>query len=96
MCIRDSYSISAHNLNGSSGIVVANTTSNATIFTVENLLPGTTYELIVVAVSQGGNVMAESDPSDSIIDTTGVTGKCEWSSVVCMTCCQPLSGLVCT
>ena len=39
------------------------------------LLPGTTYELTVVAVSQGGDVVARGQPSDPIVDTTSVTGK---------------------
>ena len=51
------------------------TISNETFFNVTGLLPGTTYELTVVAVSQGGNVIARSQPSDPIIDTTGVTGQ---------------------
>ena len=38
------------------------------------LLPGTTYELTVVAVSQGGDVVAEGQASGPIINTTRVTG----------------------
>ena len=80
------YSISARDLNSTSAtdvVIVANTTNNDTFFTVENLLPGTTYELTVVAVSQGGNVIAESDPSDPVTDTTGVTGRCVSCIPVC-------------
>ena len=72
------YSIKASNLNatgGMDGIVITNTTTNSTFFNVTGLLPGTTYELNVVAVSQGGNIFAESQASDSILITTKVTGE---------------------
>ena len=69
------YLINAHNLNSTGGMVVANTTNNATFFNVTGLLPGTTYELTVVAVSQGGGIVAMSQASDPVIDTTGVTGQ---------------------
>ena len=46
----------------------------ATSYNVTGLLPGTTYELTVVAVSQGGNIIAEGQPSSPIVNTTGVTG----------------------
>ena len=49
--------------------VCITTSSNVT-----GLLPGTTYELTVMAVSQGGDVIARSQPSDPIVDTTSVTG----------------------
>ena len=39
------------------------------------LLPGTTYELTVVAVSQGWDVVAKSQPSNAVIITTKVSGK---------------------
>ena len=54
--------------------VTATTISNDTFYSVTGLLPGTTYELTVVAVSQGGDVVARSQPSDPIVDKTGVTG----------------------
>ena len=72
------YSIKARNLNatgGVNGIVVRNTTTNSTFFNVTGLLPGTTYELTVVAVSQGGDILAESQASDSLPIVTKVTGK---------------------
>ena len=56
-------------------IVVRNTTTNATFFTVTDLLPGTTYELTVVAVSQGGDIIAMSEPSGPETATTDVTGQ---------------------
>ena len=55
--------------------MTTNTITNETFYSVTGLLPGTTYELTVVAVSRGGNVVARSQPSDSIVDTTGVTGQ---------------------
>ena len=72
------YSISARNLNATGGvdeIVVRNTTTNATFLNVTGLLPGITYQLTVVAVSQGGDVFAMSERSDPQITTTNVTGQ---------------------
>ena len=72
------YSIRASNLNATGrldGIVVTNTTTNSTFFNVTGLLPGTTYELNVVAVSQGGHIFAESQASDALLITTKVTGE---------------------
>ena len=71
------YLIRACNLNNSaeSSKVTSNTISNETFYNVTGLLPGTTYELTVVAVSQGGNIIAEGQPSSPIVNTTGVTGK---------------------
>ena len=70
------YLIRACNLNSSaeSNKVTSNTISNETFYNVTGLLPGTTYELTVVAVSQGGDIVARSQPSDPIVDSTGVTG----------------------
>ena len=70
------YLIRACNVNSSAEIdkVTTTTISNETFINVTGLLPGTTYELTVVAVSQGGDVVARSQPSDPIVDTTGVTG----------------------
>ena len=71
------YLLRACNLNSSAETnkVTTTTISNETFYNVTGLLPGTTYELTVVAVSQGGNVIARSQPSDPITDTTGVTGQ---------------------
>ena len=58
-------------------VIAVNTLTNATFFNVTGLLPGTTYELTVVAVSQGGDVVATSEArirSNSVITTTGFTG----------------------
>ena len=68
------YLIDARSLNDTGRGLVTNTSINSTFFNVTGLLPGTTYELTVVAVSQGGDVVARSQPSDPIVDTTGVTG----------------------
>ena len=70
------YRISARNLNSTGGtdeVVVRNTSTNATFFIVTGLLPGTTYELTVVAVSQGGKILAISEPSDPVVVHTTVT-----------------------
>ena len=56
-------------------MIVRNTSSNATFLNVTGLLPGTTYELTVVAVSQGGDILAISKPSDPAVHTTNVTGQ---------------------
>ena len=72
------YTISAHNLNNTSGmddIVIRNTTNNSTLFNVTGLFPGTTYKLTVVAVSQGGDIIAKSQPSEPATHTTGLTGE---------------------
>ena len=72
------YTINARNLNSSGGnneLVVTNTSTNATFFNVTGLLPGTTYELTVVAVSQGGDVVATSEPSTSIVESTELSGE---------------------
>ena len=72
------YTINARNLNSSEGmdeLAVTNTSTNATFFNVTGLLPGTTYELTVVAVSQGGDVVATSEPSTSMVVTTELTGE---------------------
>ena len=68
------YLVNAQSLNSSVRVVVTNTTTNITTFNVTGLLPGTTYELTVVAVSQGGHVIARSQPSDPVTVTTAVTG----------------------
>ena len=56
------------------GALVVNATV-LTSFNMTDLLPGTTYELTVVAVSQGGNVIAKSQPSSSVTITTRFSGK---------------------
>ena len=58
------------------------------LFNVTGLLPGTTYELTVVAVSQGGNVVARSQSSNSLQITTTVTGN----STLCVHRCHVTCG----
>lgn len=72
------YLINTNNLNGTGGVddtLIRNTTIDIRVFNITGLLPGTTYELTVVAVSQGGNVAATSEPSDPVVHTTGLTGQ---------------------
>ena len=71
------YSISIWNLSSTdamASVVVVNTATNDTFLNVTGLLPGTTYELTVVAVSQVGDIVARSKASDPIIHTTNNTG----------------------
>ena len=72
------YVVNALNLNSTgvmSMVVTANTTTNATSFNVTGLLPGTTYEMAVVAASRGGDVIAKSLASDPVVDSTDITGQ---------------------
>ena len=59
---------------GKAGVLLT-TAGFVTSYNVTGLLPGTTYELTVVAVSQGGDVIAKSQPSSAIIITTNFSGK---------------------
>ena len=68
------YEIIAHPLDNSAGMVTVSTMSSVTIFNVTGLLPGITYQLTVVAVSEGGDVIAKSLESESVRATTEVTG----------------------
>ena len=72
------YLITAHNLNNNGELdTVANTTTHVTISSITGLLPGTTYELTVIAVSHGGDVMGKSEPSESVVaETATLTGEC--------------------
>ena len=72
------YTVSTRNLNstgGTDGIVTRNTTTNSTLFTLTGLLPGTAYEVTVMAVSQGGDVFAVGEPGEPMTGNTDVTGK---------------------
>ena len=68
------YQIIGREVNGV-GVVTVNTTNNATFFNVSGLLPATTYSFTVVAISEGGDVMAISEESPAFQDVTGITGK---------------------
>ena len=77
------YLISVNNLNGTGGMdntFIRNTTTDERDFNITGLLPGTTYQLIVVAVSQGGNIVATSEASESVTCTTGLTGLYYYNS----------------
>ena len=67
------YQIIAREVGGQ-GIVTENTTTNATVFNVTGLLPATFYSFTVVAISEGGDVIAVSQEGPAIEDTTGFTG----------------------
>ena len=71
------YTINAHDVNGAkaAAMIVRNTSTNGTFYNVTGLLPGTTYVLTVVTVSQGGDIFAVSEPSDQQTITTDVTGQ---------------------
>ena len=58
-------------------VIAVNTSTNATFFKVTGLLPGTTYELTVVAVSKGGDIVASSEAihSNSVKATTPFSGN---------------------
>ena len=51
-----------------------NTTTNATFFNITGLLPATTYSFTVVAISEGGDVIAMSQESPAIEYATKFTG----------------------
>jgi hypothetical protein len=79
--------ISANNLNSTAvcdSTTQVNTTTNAVLYNMTGLLPGTTYELTVVAVSQDiyRSEIAISQPSSSVVTTTGFTGTS--SLILCM------------
>ena len=54
-------------------IVTIKTDTNVTSFNVTGLLPGTIYELTVVAVTLEGGINTKSIESDSIVLNFGVT-----------------------
>ena len=65
-------------LGNNNSITQVNTTSNVVLYNVTGLLPGTTYELTVVAVSRDiyrpETGASMSQPSSSVTTTTGFTG----------------------
>ena len=70
------YEILAREVN-SSALVTVITCNNSTFFNVTGLLPATTYSLSVVALSEGGVVVARGNESEPEVDMTGVTGVCK-------------------
>ena len=69
------YEILAREVDGSELVNVI-TDNNSTLFNVTGLLPATNYSLSVVAVAEGGDVVARSMESESSQATTGLTGVC--------------------
>ena len=67
------YQIIGREVNGA-GVVTVNTTTNATAFNVTGLLPATTYSFTVLAISEGGDVIAISQEGPPFEDATGITG----------------------
>ena len=67
------YQIIGREVSGA-GMVIENTTTNATFFNITGLLPATTYSFTIVAISEGGDIIATSPESLAIQDTTRVTG----------------------
>ena len=61
---------------------VLETDTNITSFNVTGLLPGTTYELTVVAVSQEGDINAKSVESDSVVFEVIRRGICQYEIVI--------------
>ena len=70
------YEILAREVNGS-GLVNMTTGNNSTFFNVTGLLPATTYSLSVVALAEGGDIVARGSESEPEVDMTGVTGVCK-------------------
>ena len=66
----------------SGGIMIAETTTNETFFNVTDLIPNTSYELIVVAVSEEGNITARSAESGFIETSTDITGTSKLMTVL--------------
>ena len=69
------YEILAREVDGS-GLVNVTTNHNSTLFNMTGLLPATTYSFSVVAVAEGGDIVARSNESESSQATTVVTGVC--------------------
>ena len=56
------YTINARGIDGGN-VVTVNTSTNATFYNVTGLLHGTTLELTVMAVSQGGDIIICCEPT---------------------------------
>ena len=71
-----SYEIRRNDSQIESSPLLLTTGNNDTFFNVTDLLPGTTYELTVVAVSRVGDVIAKSEVDDNfVVQRTEVTGE---------------------
>ena len=69
------YTIYARDVDGENPVIMRNTSTNATFYNLTGLLPGTIYELTMVAVSQGGGIFAVSQSSAPENGTTGFSGQ---------------------
>ena len=76
------YEILAREVDGS-GLVNVTTGNNSTFFNVTGLLPAITYSLSVVALAEGGDVVARGSESEPEVDMTGVTGVCKHIVYIC-------------
>ena len=77
------YVITANaNTEGMSIMASVTAENDTTLFNMTGLLPGTAYEFTVLAVFQGGDVIAKGQPSDNITGTTveaAVDGELNYS-----------------
>ena len=85
------YTINARDIDGGNGVIMRNTSTNATFFNVTGLLPGTTYELTVVAVFQVGIIPAVSEVSAPQNGITEITG---WYHAIIIKFLQSISELI--
>ena len=74
-------------------IELVNTTTSGTCFIVNGLLPGITYELSVVAVSQGGIIIDHSQTNDPATGSTEVTNQLNLCciDIELFVCCMSLN-----
>ena len=71
-----SYEIRINNSHTDAGPLLLTTGNNETFFNVTGLLPGTAYELTVVAVSQVGDMVAKSGiDANFVVKQTEITGE---------------------
>ena len=77
--VKAEYPVTSYEIKQNSSDTAAlmlSTTNNDTFYNVTGLLPGITYELSVVAVSQVGDVIAKSRIGNNfVVKMTEVTGE---------------------
>ena len=69
------YEVIALEVDGPRQLVNTTASGNSTSFNITGLSPAVTYDVFIVAVSEGGNVIAKSIESTSIRNTTSVAGQ---------------------
>ena len=84
------YEVLAREVNGS-GLVNVTTGDDSDSFNVTGLLPATTYSLSVVAVAEGGGIVARGNESEPSQGTTGLTGVCMYIHLIL---CAFVGGIV--